>query len=193
MLKELFSQYKDLLTKKGVQVKFSEETKMTSAKLVSGDEVSTTAESWAEGVDVTGADGQPLATGEYQLETGETLVVTDGKVTTILPAGYKETEMSAEEVAEGLEIIATEQKAQIDALESEKQTLEATVTEKENELQKANTQIAEMKAQIAKFSKAPAATSVKKEREVKAEEPLTRGQQLFEKHKMRKEVFSNQK
>lgn len=191
-LMALFSKHSTVLKAKGVKVTFSEEQKMTSAILADGTEIKTPAETWGEGVDVVGADGQPLATGDYTLQDGSILSVTDGKVVKISPAGQDE--MSAEEVAEALEIVAAEQQATIEAMSEEKRTLEAEVAEKETQLQTMSKQVEDLKKEVAKLAKLPATFSTKHERQDKNDDaPKTRGQQLREQHEQKKVIFGVKK
>jgi flavodoxin len=192
-VKAFFSKHKELLKTKGIEVKFTEDQKMTTATLVDGTEISTPSETWAEGVDVLGADGQPLPTGEYQIGSGETLIVTDGKLTSILPAGSTETEMTAEEIAEGLEVVAAEQAATIEAMTEEKQNLEADIAAKTTEIQNMSKQIADLQAKVTMLSKLPAAHSSRKERAEKEEPTKTKGQEIIERLERKQQVFGSHK
>ena len=109
MLKELLKKYEKMLASKGVKLKFSDEEKMISAKLKDGGEIKTTAESWAVGVPVMGADGNPAPDGEYVLEDGTVVTVAGGALAEI-EAPSSEEEMSAEDAVEVLKIAAEQKK-----------------------------------------------------------------------------------
>lgn len=187
----LFSTHKDALAKKGIQVKFEEEQKFTTAVLEDGTEIRTEAEAWGEGVPVTTADGTPLPTGDYMLPDGSVLSVQEGVVLKVQPAGSDE-EMSAEEVAEALEVVAAEQQATIETLNAEKETLTAEVESKEAQIQTMSVQIADLAAKVEKLAKLPAATSVKHERQEKSDAPKTAGQEIMERLNRKQQVFGTQ-
>jgi hypothetical protein len=189
----LFSTHKDALAKKGIKVNF-EEQKFTKAVLADGTEIQTEAESWGEGVPVTTTDGTPLATGDYALPDGSILSVQDGMVVSLSAPKMdeEEEEMSAEEVAEALEVVAAEQAATIEAMTAEKEALEATVEAKTTELQNMSKQVEDLKAEVKKLAKLPAAQSVKHERQDKSDAPKTAGQEIMERLSRKQQVFGTQ-
>lgn len=114
--------------------------KFITANTDTGMEIKSDAESWASGIEVyTEADGKktPCATGEYKLESGETLKVTDGKVTEIVPAE----EMSE---AEATEVI---QKAMNPVIEALKTEMRAQKEAYENKLKELETKLSNLPAQ----------------------------------------------
>lgn len=95
------------------------DSKFITAKTNDGVEIKSDSETWSTGADVyTEADGKktPLATGDYTLENGSVLKVTDGKISEVV-----EPEMSEQEAAE---IIQSAMKATIEKLEARIKTIE---------------------------------------------------------------------
>lgn len=191
-VKQLMQAFAPKLAEKGIEVKFTDkEQKMISADLQGGGTISTPSEEWVPGVPVLDEAGNPVADGEYVLADGSTVEVSGGVLVELSPAPATE-EMSAEETAEALEIIAAEQAAQIETLTEEKTALETTVAESTAKVEQMSKQVEELKAQVAKLAKLPAATSVKHARDEKSEEkPLTRGQQILKRFEKKKNIFGN--
>lgn len=191
-VKQLMQAFAPKLAEKGIEVKFTDkEQKMISADLQGGGTISTPSEEWVPGVPVLDEAGNPVADGEYVLADGSTVEVSGGVLVELSPAPAAE-EMSAEETAEALEIIAAEQAAQIETLTEEKTALETTVAESTAKVEQMSKQVEELKAQVAKLAKLPAATSVKHARDEKSEDkPLTRGQQILKRFEKKKNIFGN--
>jgi hypothetical protein len=103
-LKERIS---DLFEKYSVQleVEEKEEVQMATAKLESGQEIMTDAESFAVGVEVFVMNDEnekiPLPNGEYSLEDGTSLKVEDGKVSEMEAKTEAEEEEKEEEMGYG--------------------------------------------------------------------------------------------
>mgnify|MGYP003149381744 FL=1 len=103
-LKERIS---DLFEKYSVEleVEEKEEVQMATAKLESGQEIMTDAESFAVGVEVFVMNDEnekiPLPNGEYSLEDGTSLKVEDGKVSEMEAKTEAEEEEKEEEMAYG--------------------------------------------------------------------------------------------
>jgi hypothetical protein len=192
-VKQLMQAFAPKLAEKGIEVKFTDsEQKMISADLQGGGTISTPSEEWVPGVPVLDEAGNPVADGEYILADGGKVEVSGGVLVELYPAAPATEEMSAEETAEALEIIAAEQAAQIENLTEEKTALETTVAESTAKVEQMSKQVEELKAQVAKLAKLPAATSVKHSRDEKSEEkPLTRGQQILKRFEKKKNIFGN--
>lgn len=125
--------------------------------LEDGTKIGTSADAWAEGVDIfiVDAEGnqQPLPDGEYKLTDGTTLMVEDGLLKTITPM---EEEVVVEEQAEEVENSAetTITNAQVEALMNLVAKLEVALSEEKKKNSLNETKVAEL-------SKAPAVESVK--------------------------------
>lgn len=125
--------------------------------LEDGTKIGTSADAWAEGVDIfiVDADGnqQPLPDGEYKLTDGTTLMVEGGILKMITPMEVQqEEEVKVEEVENSAEPTITSE--QVEALMNLVAKLEVALSEekKKNAL---------MKTKVAELSKAPAVESVK--------------------------------
>lgn len=169
MLKELFKKYESFLASKNIKVKFSDEEKMISAKLKDGGEIKTTAESWAVGVPVMGADGNPAPDGEYVLEDGTVVTVAGGALSEI--EAPEPSDMTAEEMAEALEVIAAEQESVIETLTEEKENLAGENEQLKNEKTAMAAQIKDLEAKVKSLSKLPADKSQKHKRAIEDVKP----------------------
>lgn len=132
----------ELLAKFGIKgLKLSvEETKMVSTETEDGKTIYTT-DDWKEGMEVFSDEEMktPVADGDYLLKTGETIVITSGKISSIKPP---EEEMKTEEVTEALAALETK--------------LEETSTElaaKETELASKEVELSSLKAKLATAEK----------------------------------------
>jgi hypothetical protein len=129
--------------------------------LADGTMIYSSADAFAEGVDVfvMDADGNatPLADGEYTLDNGMTMVVAAGVIESMAEAMTEEPMAPADAVAQ--EVAETYSKEQVEGL------LNNIISEFEAKLSAAEKQITEL-------SKAPAATTVKQSRQASPEAPL---------------------
>lgn len=117
---------------------------LAEAKLADGTTIFTPAEEFATGVEVqVDVDGemQPVADGEWELETGEILVVAEGVVSDILTKEVEEemteTEVEAqlsEIIAQGVEAATKSLNEKIEALTADMETLKAEKAEVDTEL-----------------------------------------------------------
>lgn len=130
---------------------------MAEGVLDDGTKIGTSADAWAEGVDIfiVDADGnqQPLPDGEYKLTDGTTLLVESGILKMITPVEVQqEEEVKVEEVENSAEPTITN--AQVEALMNLVAKLEVALSEEKKKNALNETKVAEL-------SKAPAVESVK--------------------------------
>lgn len=144
------------LAEEQAQAETKEEVKMASAMLENGQEIQTTAEAFAEGVDVfvVNDEGEqiPLPDGDYTLEDGTTFTVAEGIVSAMGAAEVEEAaaeeEMSAETEAEEPAVEAALSREEV------KEMIAAAIEEATTKL---SAEIAEKNEQIEKLSAQPAA------------------------------------
>lgn len=180
MIAEILNKFAPLLEKHGVKLSAveapaevaTEETKvemMVEGALADGTYIASPAPEWAEGVEifVMDADGnaQPLADGEYQLDNGKMIVVSEGKIASI-------SEMEVEEEVK-IEVEATEQaveetysKDQVEAL------LNNVISEFSTKLSAVEEKLAVAEAKVVELSQAPAVAPVKQRAAVQTQQPL---------------------
>lgn len=181
MIAEILNKFAPLLEKHGVKLSAveaptevaTEETKvemMVEGALADGTYIASPASEWVEGVEifVMDAEGnpQPLADGEYQLDNGKIIVVSEGKI-----ASIKEMETPEEEVK--IEIEATEQaveetysKDQVEAL------LNNVISEFSTKLSAVEEKLAVAEAKVVELSQAPAVAPVKQRAAVQTQQPI---------------------
>jgi len=164
MISEILEKFAPALSKHGVKLSVEEtpavetfEVKMMAeGALADGTMIYSPAAEWAEGVEifVMDADGNPspLADGEYTLDNGKTIVVTEGKIASIAEAITEEPTAEVEVTVEQ-EVAETYSKEQVEGL------LKNIITEFE-------TKLAAAEAKIVELSQAPAAVTVKQSRQV---------------------------
>jgi DNA repair exonuclease SbcCD nuclease subunit len=144
---------------------------MIEGALADGTFISSPAEEWVEGVEiyVMDAEGnpQPLADGEYTLDNGKMIVVSEGKI-----ASIKEMEVE-EEVKIEVEAEVTEQsveetysKDQVEAL------LNNVISEFSTKLSAIEEKLSVAEAKVVELSQAPAVAPVKQRAAVKTEQPI---------------------
>jgi len=168
MIQEILNKFAPQLSKHGVKLSV-EETAAPEATPVAmavegalsdGTMIYSNADAFAEGVDVfvMDADGNPtpLADGEYTLDNGMTIVVSNGIIESMAEAI---TEEPSVEVTVEQEVAETYSKEQVEGL------LNNIISEFEAKLSAANSKITEL-------SQAPAATTVKQSRQTSNEAPL---------------------
>ena len=182
MIAEILNKFAPLLEKHGVKLSTveapaeiaTEETKvqmMIEGALADGTFISSPAEEWVEGVEiyVMDAEGnpQPLADGEYTLDNGKMIVVSEGKI-----ASIKEMEVE-EEVKIEVEAEVTEQsveetysKDQVEAL------LNNVISEFSTKLSAMEEKLSVAEAKVVELSQAPAVAPVKQRAAVKTEQPI---------------------
>jgi hypothetical protein len=182
MISNILNKFAPLLEKHGVKLSAieapaevtTEETKvemMVEGALADGTYIASPASEWVEGVEifVMDAEGnpQPLADGEYQLDNGKMIVVSEGKI-----ASIKEMEVE-EEVKIEIEAEATEQsveetysKDQVEAL------LNNVISEFSTKLSAMEEKLSVAEAKVVELSQAPAVAPVKQRAAVKTEQPL---------------------
>ena len=182
MISNILNKFAPLLEKHGVKLSAIEapaevttdETKvemMVEGALADGTYIASPASEWVEGVEifVMDAEGnpQPLADGEYQLDNGKMIVVSEGKI-----ASIKEMEVE-EEVKIEIEAEATEQSAeetyskdQVEAL------LNNVISEFSTKLSAMEEKLSVAEAKVVELSQAPAVAPVKQRAAVKTEQPL---------------------
>ena len=161
-LKQIFS--KNGIDPKTVGVKFEEETTITLVaenQLEDGTAIYSTADAWAEGVDVytKDADGNPvpLAEGEYMCADGTKLMVgADGKVAAIEMPEVETEDMSSEDL---LNVISTLSE-RVSALETANTQLSSQVSTEQEVARKAVSDLNTVKAELAALKKKPATESV---------------------------------
>jgi hypothetical protein len=182
MIAEILNKFAPLLEKHGVKLSAveapaevaTEETKvemMVEGALADGTYIASPASEWVEGVEifVMDAEGnpQPLADGEYQLDNGKMIVVSEGKI-----ASIKEMEVE-EEVKIEIEAEATEQaveetysKDQVEAL------LNNVISEFSTKLSAVEEKLAVAEAKVVELSQAPAVAPVKQRAAVQTQQPI---------------------
>ncbi len=182
MISNILNKFAPLLEKHGVKLSAieaptevtTEEIKvemMVEGALADGTYIASPASEWVEGVEifVMDAEGnpQPLADGEYQLDNGKMIVVSEGKI-----ASIKEMEVE-EEVKIEIEAEATEQsieetysKDQVEAL------LNNVISEFSTKLSAMEEKLSVAEAKVVELSQAPAVAPVKQRAAVKTEQPL---------------------
>jgi hypothetical protein len=162
-LKERIS---EIFDKYSVQLEVEEKTevKFATATLESGQEIQTEAESFAVGaaVFVVNDEGEqiPLPDGEYTLEDGSMLVVSEGAIVEVNEASEepaveaeedKEEEMAAEEVEASQEVLTREEVAGMIA-----EAIESTKAEFSSQIEERDAKITELSKQAApSLSRAP--------------------------------------
>lgn len=169
MIQEILNKFAPQLSKHGVKLSV-EETAAPEATPVAmavegalsdGTMIYSNADAWAEGVDifVMDADGNPtpLADGEYTLDNGMTIVVSNGVIESMAEAITEEPVAPADAVAQ--EVAETYSKEQVEGL------LKNVISEFEAKLSAAEKKITEL-------SQAPAATTVKQSRQAAPQAPL---------------------
>ena len=145
---------------------------MASAMLENGQEIQTSAEAFAEGVDVfvVNDEGEqiPLPDGDYTLEDGTTFTVAEGIVSAMGAAeeapveeAAKEEEMSAEEVTEEPAVEAALSREEVQGMIAA--AIEEVTTKLSAEIAAKNEQIEKLSAQpAAKLSRVKEAKSYSK-------------------------------
>ena len=137
-------------------------------KLADGTEVRSSADSIAEGVDlfIVDAEGKeiPAPVGEHTLEDGSIVVVeTEGIVKSI--SAKMDDEMTAEQIQQNMDTLMgklEELSVENESLKAENESLKSGKTASEDEVK-------QLKAEVLKLKKQPAATSVKEEKQKKEE------------------------
>ena len=168
MIQDILNKFTPMLSKHGIKLSV-EETVAPEATPVAmavegalsdGTMIYSSADAFAEGVDVfvIDADGNPtpLADGEYTLDNGMTIVVSNGIIESMAEAI---TEEPSVEIEVEQEVAETYSKEQVEGL------LNNIITEFEAKLSAAEKKITEL-------SKAPAATTVKQARQATPQAPL---------------------
>lgn len=180
MIAEILNKFAPLLEKHGVKLSAveapaevaTEETKvemMVEGALADGTYIASPASEWVEGVEifVMDAEGnpQPLTDGEYQLDNGKMIVVSEGKIASIK-------EMEVEEEVK-IEVEATEQaveetysKDQVEAL------LNNVISEFSTKLSAVEEKLAVAEAKVVELSQAPAVAPVKQRAAVQTQQPI---------------------
>lgn len=164
-LRKFFNSNKVLLEKENVKFVGLDEpaaiVMVATGELEDGTKIASPADTFSEGADlfVIDAEGKevPAPDGEHKLSDGTVITTVAGKITTVVEGAPADTEMSAEEIASNLESLGTklsEVSAERDQLKTELEALKATsVTQ--------STEVTNLKAEVAKLKKQPAASSVK--------------------------------
>jgi len=141
------------LAEEQAQAEPQEEVKMASAMLENGQEIQTTAEAFAEGVDVfvVNDEGEqiPLPDGDYTLEDGTMFTVAEGVVAAM---GAAEVEEAAKE-----EEMSAEEEPAVEAALSREEVKEMIAAAIEEATTKLSAEIAQKNEQIEKLSAQPAA------------------------------------
>jgi hypothetical protein len=168
MIQEILNKFTPMLSKHGIKLSV-EETAAPEATpvamavegaLADGTMIYSNADAFAEGVDVfvMDADGNPtpLADGEYTMDNGMTIVVSNGIIESMAEAI---TEEPSVEIEVEQEVAETYSKEQVEGL------LKNVISEFEAKLSAAEKKITEL-------SQAPAATTVKQSRQAAPQAPL---------------------
>jgi hypothetical protein len=180
MIAEILNKFAPLLEKHGVKLSAveapaevaTEETKvemMVEGALADGTYIASPASEWVEGVEifVMDAEGnpQPLADGEYQLDNGKMIVVSEGKIASIKEM---ETEVEIEVEAEATEqsVEETYSKDQVEAL------LNNVISEFSTKLSAMEEKLSVAEAKVVELSQAPAVAPVKQRAAVQTQQPL---------------------
>ena len=183
MIAEILNKFAPLLEKHGVKLSTveahaeiaTEETKvqmMIEGALADGTYISSPAEEWVEGVEifVMDAEGnpQPLADGEYTLDNGKIIVVSEGKLASISEPAPAEEEVKIEVEAEVTEqsVEETYSKDQVEAL------LNNVISEFSTKLSAMEEKLSIAEAKVVELSQAPAVAPVKQRAAVKTEQPI---------------------
>lgn len=189
-IKELFSKNAEKFTKHGITLKFSEDAPkefMAEAKLADGTIIKTTASEWSAGSDAyligEGGAETPLTAGEYELETGEVLVIgEDGMVAElkVKEVEEEEVEMSADvvELINALSGRVTELETKLSATETELTTVKEENTNAKAQLSAKTLEVERLKKKPAAESVTEKFTSTKKE-EAKSDEPKQGSREWF--------------
>lgn len=164
MIQDILNKFTPMLSKHGIKLSVEETaTKVVMAvegALSDGSMIYSSADAFAEGVDVfvMDADGNPtpLADGEYTMDNGMTIVVSNGIIESMAEAITEEPSL---EIEVEQEVAETYSKEQVEGL------LNNIITEFEAKLSAAEKKITEL-------SKAPAATTVKQARQATPQAPL---------------------
>lgn len=148
-----------MVHKFAVQLSEEKEAKLASALLENGQEIQTTADAFAEGVDVFVVNDQgeniPLPDGDYTLEDGSSFTVVEGVISAIGAVETEEVEAKEEELAEEVKEDATEQAL---SREEVKEMIATAVKEATTQLSaQFAEQLEEKEAAIQKLSAQPAA------------------------------------
>lgn len=169
MIQEILNKFAPQLSKHGVKLSVEETAAPEATKVVmavegalaDGTMIYSNADAFAEGVDVfvMDADGNPtpLADGEYTLDNGMTIVVSNGIIESMAEAITEEPVAPADAVAQ--EVAESYSKEQVEGL------LKNVISEFEAKLSAAEKKITEL-------SQAPAATTVKQSRQAAPQAPL---------------------
>lgn len=164
---ELFSKNADLLKKNGIKLS-AEPVKFASATTEDGKTIYTDAEAWAAGVACySDEQGTVCPDGSYKLNTGETVVVKEGKVSEITPA---EEDMTAEQVNEVMASLI----AKLDENDKSIAALTAELADIKTKFQTADKKATDLTAENTRL-KAAAQPSSKKSEEKKQPEPVQFG------------------
>lgn len=178
MIAEILNKFAPLLEKHGVKLSAveapaevaTEETKvemMVEGALADGTYIASPASEWVEGVEifVMDAEGnpQPLADGEYQLDNGKMIVVSEGKIASIKEM---ETEVEIEVEATEQSVEETYSKDQVEAL------LNNVISEFSTKLSAVEEKLAVAEAKVVELSQAPAVAPVKQRAAVQTQQPL---------------------
>jgi hypothetical protein len=168
MIQDILNKFTPMLSKHGIKLSV-EETAAPEATpvamavegaLADGTMIYSNADAFAEGVDifVMDADGNPtpLADGEYTLDNGMTIVVSNGIIESMAEAI---TEEPSVEIEVEQEVAETYSKEQVEGL------LKNVISEFEAKLSAAEKKITEL-------SQAPAATTVKQSRQAAPQAPI---------------------
>lgn len=188
-IKELFSKNAEKFTKHGITLKFSEDAPkefMAEAKLADGTIIKTTASEWVAGSDAymigEGGAETPLTAGEYELETGEVLVIgEDGMVAELkVKEVEEEVEMSTDvvELINALTGRVTELETKLSASETELETVKQENTNAKAQLSAKTLEVERLKKKPATESVTEKFTSTKKE-EAKSDEPKQGSREWF--------------
>lgn len=146
----------------------TEEVKMASATLDSGDEISFDGD-WAEGTAVYDADGNPLPDGDYTLDNGDTFTVTDGVISAINADEDMEAKEEAAEDAPAEDAPADEKtddsdvSARLDKIEETINAILEVMGYAAEFSKNADAQIAELKMKVEKIEAEPAGKPLNKQ------------------------------
>ena len=154
------------LAEEQAQAEPKEEVKMASAMLENGQEIQTSAEAFAEGVDVfvVNDEGEqiPLPDGDYTLEDGTMFTVAEGIVAAMGAAeveeAAKEEEMSSEEVTEEPAVEAALSREEVQgmiaaAIEEATTKLSAEIAEKNEQIERQSAQPAAKLSRVKEVKK----------------------------------------
>lgn len=159
-LKGIADKYKDLFAKHKISLSIEEppapKTFLATGKLKDGSEIHTTAEKFDAGADCYFKDAEgkesPVPTGEYELESGEVIVVADGIITEV-KAGSGGGDTETEEMKAAISELKSAYETEIQAITKERDELKSEADKLKVDLKAANEAKAKAEAKAVELGK----------------------------------------